>query len=151
MPKAMPMPDLRSDWAHLDDAGRRAVLQRLEWLAYWLDDRFAVPGTRFRVGLDGLVGLVPGIGDLATNSLTAYIVYQAWRLGVPRRVLLRMLANLGIDTAVGIVPLVGDLLDIGFKANRRNIRLLQSHLAERLAAERRVIEPADSEASIRPG
>jgi hypothetical protein len=145
------MPDRRPDWAHLDDAGRQAVLQRLERLAYWLDDRFAVPGTRFRVGLDGLVGLVPGIGDLATNSLTAYIVYQAWRLGVPTSVLLRMLANLGVDTAVGIVPLIGDLLDMGYKANRRNVRLLQRHLAERLAAERRVFDPVETEAPGRPG
>lgn len=128
MPKTISMPDLRSDWAHLDDAGKKGVLKRLERLAYWLDDRFAVPGTRYRVGLDGVVGLVPGIGDLATNSLTAYIIYEAWRLGVPRPVLLRMLANLGVDTAVGIVPLVGDLLDIGFKANRRNVELLRNHL-----------------------
>jgi hypothetical protein len=140
MPKTMSMPDLRSDWAHLDDAGKKGVLKRLERLAYWLDDRFSVPGTRYRVGLDGVVGLVPGIGDLATNSLTAYIIYEAWRLGVPRPVLLRMLANLGVDTAVGIVPLVGDLLDIGFKANRRNVELLRNHLRTHQPADGPTIE-----------
>jgi hypothetical protein len=113
------------------DAQRQAALRRAETLSYWLDDRYSLFGTRYRIGLDGIVGLIPGIGDLVTNSCTAYIIYEAWRLGIPRRTLVRMLANLGIDTAVGVVPLVGDLLDIGFKANRRNLRLLQRHLSER--------------------
>ena len=134
------MADLRSDWAQLEEAERRAVLQRLEWLAYWLDDRFRLPGTRFRVGLDGIIGLLPGIGDVATNAITAYIVYEAWRLGVPRRVLLRMLTNLGVDAAVGIVPLIGDVLDIGFKANRRNVHLLREHLGNQPPAKGRTIE-----------
>ena len=89
-----------------------------------------MPGTRFRFGLDGIVGLIPGIGDAVTSTLTAYIIYEAWRLGVPAAMLLRMAANLGIDSLVGVVPLVGDLLDFGFKANRRNLRLLHRHLAE---------------------
>ena len=113
-----------------DDAQVRAALRRVEQLAYWLDDRYQVPGTRFRVGLDGIVGLIPGLGDAVTNVLTAYIVYEAWRLGVPTATLARMLANLGIDTLVGVVPVVGDLLDFGFKANRRNLRLLHRHLTE---------------------
>jgi hypothetical protein len=138
-------------WSQLDHAGRRATLDRLERLAYWLDDRFRVPGTGFRVGLDGLVGLVPGVGDLVTNALTAYIVYQAWRLGIPRRVLLRMLANLGIDTLVGIVPVAGDLLDLGFKANRRNVRLLRRHLRERLDQERGVADAVYEEVDGRRG
>jgi Domain of unknown function (DUF4112) len=136
-------------WSQLDDAGKRATLERLERLAYWLDDRFRVPGTGFRVGLDGLVGLVPGVGDVVTNTLTAYIVYEAWRLGIPKRVLLRMLANLGIDTLVGIVPVAGDLVDLGFKANRRNVRLLRRHLRERLDQERRVVDAASEELADR--
>jgi hypothetical protein len=140
-----------SQWSQLDHAGKRATLERLERLAYWLDDRFRVPGTRFRVGLDGLVGLVPGVGDVVTNALTAYIVYQAWRLGIPRRVLLRMLGNLGIDTLVGIVPVAGDLLDLGFKANRRNVRLLRQHLSERLDQERRVVDAVYEELDNRRG
>ena len=114
-----------------DEAQIQATLRRVETLAYWLDDRYRVPGTRYRVGLDGIVGLIPGVGDVVTNALTAYIVYQAWRLGIPASTLTRMIANLGIDTVVGIVPLVGDLLDLGFKANRRNLALLHRHLAER--------------------
>jgi hypothetical protein len=112
-----------------DDAQVQAALRRVEQLAYWLDDRYRLPGTRFRVGLDGIVGLIPGIGDAVTSTLTAYIIYEAWRLGVPTSTLARMLANLGIDGVVGIVPVVGDLFDIGYKANRRNLKLLHRHLA----------------------
>lgn len=138
-----------SAWSHMDAADKRATLEHLDRLAYWLDDRFRVPGTGFRVGLDGLVGLVPGVGDVATNAVTAYIVYRAWRLGIPKSVLLRMLANLGIDTVVGIVPVAGDLLDLGFKANRRNVRLLRQHLGERL--EREVVDAVYDELDRRPG
>jgi hypothetical protein len=123
-----------------DEARRQAALRRIETLAYWLDDRYRVPGTRYRVGLDGIVGLIPGIGDVATNTLTGYIIYEAWRLGIPATTLARMIGNLGIDTVVGIVPLVGDLLDLGFKANRRNLRLLHRHLSERGAPEGRRVE-----------
>jgi Domain of unknown function (DUF4112) len=123
-----------------DDAQVRAALRRVEQLAYWLDDRYRLPGTRFRIGLDGIVGLIPGVGDAVTNVLTAYIVYEAWRLGVPTATLVRMLANLGIDTVVGVVPVLGDLLDIGFKANRRNLRLLHRHLTERGVIEGKFAE-----------
>ena len=123
-----------------DDAQVRAALRRVEQLAYWLDDRYQLPGTRFRIGLDGIVGLIPGVGDAVTSTLTAYIIYEAWRLGVPTSMLARMLANLGIDTVVGIVPVVGDLLDIGFKANRRNLRLLHRHLSERGVIEGKLAE-----------
>lgn len=116
--------------------GDEAALRRLVWLAHWLDDRFRVPGTGIRIGLDGLLGLIPGIGDAATGALSAYIVYEAWRLGVPRSVLVAMLGNFGIDLVVGAVPVAGDLFDIGWKANRRNVRLVLRHL-EREAAEGR--------------
>ena len=117
-----------------NEAEIQAALRRVEQLSYWMDERFELPGTRLRVGLDGIIGLIPGVGDAATNLVTAYIIYEAWRLGIPSALLGRMLANLGIDTVVGAVPLVGDLFDIGFKANRRNVRLLRRHLAERAAA-----------------
>ena len=114
-----------------DDAQLEAALRRVETLAHWFDDRYRVPGTRFRVGLDGILGLIPGVGDVLTNTITAYIVYEAWRLGIPTPTLALMLANLGIDAVVGSVPLVGDLFDFGFKANRCNDRLLHRLLAER--------------------
>lgn len=109
---------------HADEA----AVRRLERLAHWLDDRYRVPGTGFRVGLDGIIGLIPGIGDVATSLLSAYVIYEARRLGAPRSVLVAMLGNLGIDFVVGAVPLVGDVFDIGWKANRRNVRMLLRHL-----------------------
>jgi hypothetical protein len=139
------------DWSSLDDPGKRAVLEHLDHLAYWLDDRFQVPGTGFRVGLDGLVGLIPGIGDAATNAVTAYIIYRAWRLGVPHSILTRMLSNLGIDFVIGLVPVVGDLFDIAYKANRRNAHLLRRHFGERLVADGGSAEPAGAGAPLRRG
>jgi len=125
-----------------------ASLRRVARLAYWLDDRFRIPGTGRRVGLDGLIGLVPGVGDAATTLIAAYIVAEAARLGVPRAVLGRMLANVGVDFAIGLVPLVGDLADLAWKANRRNAHLLRDHLlsaragaAGRPKSQRRLAEP----------
>lgn len=109
----------------------RATLERIEWLAYLLDDRFRIPGTPWRIGLDGLLGLIPGIGDLAGTAIAAYVVAEAQRLGLPRRTLARMLGNLGIDFLLGLIPGLGDVLDVAWKANRRNVRLLHQHLASR--------------------
>jgi hypothetical protein len=122
------------------------ALQRVARLAYWLDDRFRIPGTRRRIGIDGLLGFVPGIGDTATALIASYIVLEAARLGVPKAVLARMVANVGIDYVVGLVPLVGDLADLGWKANRRNARMLRDHLlARRDDAPRHVAGRARSE------
>jgi Domain of unknown function (DUF4112) len=110
------------------------ALHRVARLAYWLDDRFRIPGTRRRIGVDGLLGLIPGIGDTATALLASYIVLEAARLGVPRSLLARMLANVGIDYVIGLVPLVGDVADLAWKANRRNARMLRDHLVTRRGA-----------------
>lgn len=107
---------------------RAAELQRLERLAHWLDSRFAIPGTGIRFGLDGLLGLLPGVGDVATMLPAVYLILQAHRLGAPRALLVRMALNVGLDTVVGAVPLLGDLFDVAFKANRRNVALLRRHL-----------------------
>jgi hypothetical protein len=101
-------------------------LERLAWL---LDSAFVVPGTRFRVGLDALIGLVPGVGDLVGAALSAYIVAAAARRGLPRSVLLRMALNVGLEALVGIVPIVGDLFDAAWKANQRNVALLRQYAA----------------------
>jgi Domain of unknown function (DUF4112) len=103
-------------------------VERLRRLAHLLDDRFSIPGTRYRIGLDGLIGLVPGIGDAATTLLALYIVLEARRLGVPVSKLGRMGLNVGVDAVLGAVPLVGDLFDVAWKSNRRNLRLLLDHL-----------------------
>jgi hypothetical protein len=103
-------------------------VERLRHLAHLLDDRFAIPGTRYRIGLDGLIGLVPGIGDAVTTLLSLYILLEAHRLGVPISKLGRMGINVGLDAALGAVPLVGDVFDVAWKANRRNLGLLLDHL-----------------------
>jgi Domain of unknown function (DUF4112) len=123
----------------------RAV-ERLRALAFLLDDRFAIPGTRYRIGLDGLLGLVPGIGDAVTTVLALYIVFEARRLGVPLGKLGRMGINVGLDAVLGAVPVVGDLFDVAWKANRRNLALLLDHLeaaggTRRPGRRRREVEP----------
>lgn len=100
----------------------------LELLAWWLDSRFRIPGTKIRFGLDSVLGLVPGIGDAATTVPAAYLLYRAHRLGVPTSLLARMGANVAVDLVVGAIPIVGDIFDVGFKANRRNVDLLRRHL-----------------------
>lgn len=105
-----------------------ARVRRLERLANLLDDRFRIPGTRWRFGWDAIIGLVPGVGDAAGAACATYIIAEAARLGVPRGVILRMLANMGVDAVLGLIPLVGDLFDARYKANRRNVDLLLRHL-----------------------
>lgn len=99
-------------------------VRRLQRLADLLDSRFRVPGTGWRVGLDGIVGLIPGVGDTATGLLSSYIVLEAWRLGVRKRTLSKMIWNVGVDFLVGSVPLFGDLFDIAWKSNTKNIKLI---------------------------
>ena len=98
-------------------------------LARLLDTVVRVPGTQIRLGLDPLLGLVPGVGDLLGGALSTYVLVLAARAGATSPVLLRMLGNLGVDALVGTVPLLGDLFDVGFKANARNVALLERHLA----------------------
>lgn len=103
--------------------------EKLERLSYWLDDRFAIPGTGWRIGLDGLIGLVPGVGDAITTVLAAYIVLEARRLGAPKTVLIRMIKNVVIDAAVGSIPVIGDVIDVRMKTNRKNLALLNEYFA----------------------
>jgi hypothetical protein len=116
---------------------RRERIERLDRLATLLDTAFVIPGTNIRFGADALIGLAPGIGDSVTTALAAYIVYEAHRLGVPRRVLVRMIGNVAIDGIVGAVPVFGDLFDVTFRANRRNVRILREHFGLEVAGEGR--------------
>jgi hypothetical protein len=95
-----------------------------------LDEAFCIPGTSFRFGLDGIIGLVPGLGDVLAGLLSLIIPLAAWIRGVPYVTLARMAANLGIGVLVGSIPLFGDIFDIAWKANRRNYLLLCLHLGE---------------------
>jgi uncharacterized protein DUF4112 len=109
----------------------RELSATVAWLAALMDDAYEIPGTNYRIGLDAIIGLIPGIGDLAGMLIGSVILKEAQRLGVSRWTQARMMANYGIDFLVGLVPLAGDLFDIGFKAHRKNLRLLQKHLDKR--------------------
>ena len=111
----------------------RERLRRLAWL---LDSSIPVPGTRFTVGIDALIGLFPVIGDLIGAVLSSFILAEAARLGAARSVLLRMALNIGLESLVGMVPFAGDIFDAAFKANQRNVRLLEHWLERPRKAER---------------
>ena len=104
------------------------VPPRLRRLARLLDSALRLPGTDWRIGLDGLLGLVPVVGDSAGLLLSLWLVYECWRAGAPWRVVLRMLLNVLLDSLLGAVPVAGDLFDFAFKANEKNLRLLETHL-----------------------
>ncbi|MCA1796440.1 MAG: DUF4112 domain-containing protein [Geobacteraceae bacterium] len=102
----------------------------LQRLAHLMDASIPVPFTHKRIGIDGILGIIPGIGDGIGALLSTYIIARAARMGVPRVLLLRMAANVGIDTLVGTIPLVGDLFDMAWKSNLRNMQLLDRHLRD---------------------
>jgi hypothetical protein len=112
----------RGSWLFRDE-----TLRKLEFL---LDEAFRLPGTSFRFGIDGIIGLVPGLGDVLAGLLSLVIPLAAWIRGVPYVTLMRMAANLGIGVLVGSIPLFGDIFDVAWKANRRNYLLLCRHLGE---------------------
>ncbi len=107
----------------------RRSLERVRQLSYLLDNAIPLPGG-YRVGLDPLLGLVPGVGDLLGTSMSAYLIWVAASTGLPRSTVMRMVLNVGLETVVGSVPVVGDLFDVAWKANVRNLALLESHLAQ---------------------
>jgi hypothetical protein len=109
----------------------------VELLARLMDSVFSIPGTRIRFGLDAIIGLIPGLGDTLTSFVSLYILKFASRCGVPRVTLVRMSMNIAIDYVAGSVPLVGDVFDVCWKANLKNVELLQRYMLETPAAERR--------------
>jgi hypothetical protein len=130
-------------WAYGGEAGRSAAefwrdyskgltheqrLNQVHLIARMMDDRFRLPGTNIRFGLDLILGLVPGLGDVVTSAISLFIVHQAWQSGASKMALARMLGNVGVDFLIGSVPILGDLFDFAWKANRRNARLLEAHL-----------------------
>ncbi len=103
-------------------------VSKLRRISRLLDNAIAIPGTKIRFGLDPILGLLPGGGDTITGGIAAYIVVEAARMGVPREVLAKMVGNILIDSFAGTIPVVGDLFDVGWKANVKNIKLLEKHL-----------------------
>ena len=110
-----------------DAATRLARLRRLAWL---VDAAFHIPGTRFRFGLNSLIGLAPGAGDAVLGLVSLYIVQQAHAMGVPNHKLARMVGNVALEVVGGSVPLLGDLFDVALKANLRNIRIVEEHFGQ---------------------
>lgn len=113
------------------EAQASARLARLRRLAWLMDGAARLPGTRFRFGLNGLVGLAPGAGDALLALVSLYIVWEASQLGVPRRKLWRMLGNVVVEAAAGSVPVLGDLFDMGYRANLRNLAIVEEHVGHR--------------------
>ena len=103
-------------------------LTKLRRISKLLDNAVAIPGTKFRFGLDPILGLLPGGGDTITGGISAYIVVEAARMGIPREILGKMVGNILIDSFAGTIPVVGDLFDVGWKSNVKNIELLEKHL-----------------------
>lgn len=110
----------RTSWPSFDAASK---------FAYWLDAGIRVPGTNLRFGLDPILGLIPGAGDAAGAVLAGWILVEAFRLGASRATVIRIAGNVALDAAVGAVPLIGDIFDFAWKANLRNVALLERHLA----------------------
>lgn len=118
-------------------ARTQTQLHRLQRLAWWLDNSIPIPGTTRRIGLDGLIGLIPGIGDASGAIIALAIVGHGARLGAPASVIVKMLMLVLAEMVVGVVPVVGDLFDFGVKANTRNVALLQNWLVSPATAHAR--------------
>jgi hypothetical protein len=110
-------------------------LEQVRFIARLMDEQFTLPGTKVRFGLDSIIGLFPGLGDVITSAISLLIVHHAWQTGASPLTLARMLGNIGVDFAVGAVPVLGDLFDVAFKANRKNARLLERHLHQLTAKQ----------------
>lgn len=111
-----------------DDTDR--IHARLEWFAKWSDDIFRIPGTTYRVGLEPLVGLIPGVGDAAGLIVSAYVPIEAWRQGAPWALIGAMLLTIAVDALAGAVPVLGDVFDVTYRANRRNANRLIEWMEE---------------------
>lgn len=132
----VPMSQPPSQLSSVKTHPKSASLQRLRKFSRLLDNAIAVPGTTFRIGLDPILGLLPAAGDFVGTALSAYIVIEAARLGVPRATLGRMVFNMLLESIVGVVPVLGDLFDFAWKANTKNMALLEAHLNVPHASEK---------------
>jgi hypothetical protein len=105
-------------------------LRRIRKIAKLLDTAIGIPGTKFRIGLDPILGLIPGGGDLVGAIISAYMIYLATSFGLEKSKITQMIKNIALETTVGFVPIVGDIFDVYFKANIRNLDILEQHLAQ---------------------
>ncbi len=112
----------------MNTAERLATLNRIRKLSRLMDTAIRIPGTSFRIGLDPIIGLIPGAGDMISTAFSAYIIYLATHLDIPSKDLRKMLFNIGLEAVAGTVPLVGDFFDAYYKSNIRNLAILEQHL-----------------------
>ncbi|MEQ8912024.1 MAG: DUF4112 domain-containing protein [Pseudomonadales bacterium] len=112
----------------IDPQHAARALERVRTVSSWMDTRYRVPGTSYRFGLDPIISLLPVVGDTASLLISVYPILEAKRAGVRRRTLAKMLANLGLDWLVGLIPLIGVIPDAWYKANTRNLKLLEKEL-----------------------
>jgi len=117
---------LEGEWLPADSEAEREARARLNFLAWLLDSSIPIPGTRLTIGLDALVGLLPFLGDLIGVLASSFILAEANRMGVGRTILARMAFNVAIEGVIGIVPIAGDVFDAAWKANQKNVRLLNA-------------------------
>ena len=115
----------KSGYSPAEIAKARKRLSRFAWL---LDSVMRIPGTRIRLGLEPMLGVVPVVGDVAGKIISLYVVWEAWRLGLPPSMLMRMFGNILIDLGIGVVPVAGDIADVFWRANKRNVDMLNKHL-----------------------
>ena len=111
-----------------DLKGRQEAQRRLQRIAKLMDSQIRVPGLGLKIGADAVLGLVPGVGDILTGAIGAYLIYEAQRLGIPRSAIARMIANIAFDTAIGAIPVFGDIWDFFFRSNDRNMQILARHI-----------------------
>lgn len=119
-----------------DPTSSGANISGLQQLARLLDAAVRIPGTNIRFGLDAVLGLIPGAGDIAGGLLSSFIIVKAANLGAPRSVLARMVMNVAIDSIVGAVPILGDIFDVAWKSNTRNAALLERYAAAPVTTRR---------------
>lgn len=104
--------------------------EQLDWLATLLDSAFQIPGTTWRIGLDPIIGLIPGLGDMISSLFSFLIVFAAWQRNLPKVTIARMVANIAVDTPVGSMPILGDIFDAAWKSNKKNVAILKRATAE---------------------
>ncbi len=109
------------------DPEKHQKIEQLRRIAELFDGQFRIPGTDIEFGLDAIIGLVPGIGDLISGGISMWMIREARQLGAPRWLIARMVWNVAVDVTVGAVPVLGDMLDVAWKANRMNMELLRRH------------------------
>jgi len=119
------------------------TVESIEALASLMDSQFKLPGTGIKLGLDTIIGLIPGIGDTVGFGVAGYIVMRGAKMGVPKQKLMEMGFNIGVDWVIGTIPIIGDLFDVGWKANNRNAQIIREHFEDHLRVE---IIPPDGKA-----